>query len=101
MTTTDPTPPERSELDALVALAGREHRAGRLAEAAAACRQILALQPDLAEAHNNLGVICAQQGQFDQATIWLQRAIALKPGYLEAHNNLGGACSSRESLTRP
>ena len=55
MTTASPTPGEPAELDALAALAQREHRAGRLAEAAAAYRKILALRPDVAEMYNNLG----------------------------------------------
>ena len=42
MTAASQTPGEPAELDALAALAQREHRAGRLAEAAAAYRQILA-----------------------------------------------------------
>ena len=54
MTTASPTPGEPAALNALVALAQREHRAGRLAEAAEACRQILAIRPDIAEAHNDI-----------------------------------------------
>ena len=67
MTAANRTPGEPAELDALVALAQREHRAGRLAEAAAAYRKILAIRPDIAEAHNNLGIILAQQGKLDEA----------------------------------
>ena len=62
MTTASQTGGSRAELNALIALAQREHGAGRLAEAAAACRQILAIRPDLAEAHNHLGILLAQQG---------------------------------------
>jgi Tfp pilus assembly protein PilF len=76
-------------LEALIALAQREHRAGRLAEAAAACGRIIALRPDIAEVHNELGVVLAKQGRLDQALPRFERALALKPGYAEAHNNLG------------
>ena len=61
------TPPEPADFSALLALAAGEQRAGRLAEAAAAYRRIIALRPDLAEAHNNLGVVLAQREMFDQA----------------------------------
>ena len=67
MTTAKPTPGEPAELDALAALAQREQCAGRLAEADAAYRKILALRPDIAEAHNNLGIILWQQGKLDEA----------------------------------
>ena len=44
-----------------------EHRAGRLSEAAAAYRQILAIRPNIAEVQNNLGIILCQQGRLDEA----------------------------------
>ena len=89
MTTASPTPGEPAALNALVALAQREHRAGRLAEAAEACRKILAIRPDIAEAHNELGIILAKQDRLDEARPRFEQALALKPGYAEAHNNLG------------
>ncbi len=55
------------ELNALYAQATREHQAGRLVEATAAYRKILARWPGIAEVHNNLGIALCQQGQFDQA----------------------------------
>jgi tetratricopeptide (TPR) repeat protein len=89
MTTASPTPGEPAEVDALLALLEREHGAGRLAEAAAVCRQILALRPNMAEVHNSLGIILAQQGQLDQAGAWFEQALALRPDFIEAQNNLG------------
>ncbi|HEX4144245.1 MAG TPA: sulfotransferase [Pirellulales bacterium] len=88
MTTARPTPPD-AEFDALIALADREQGAGRLAEAAAAYRQIIALRPELAEAYSNLGDVLLDQGQCDEAAAQYVRAIALKPGLFAAHNNLG------------
>jgi len=70
-------------------VAQREHRAGRLAEAAAAYRKILALRSDLVEAHNNLGIILAQQGDADGARTEFEHVLTLKPQYAEVHNNLG------------
>ena len=89
MTTASQTPGEPAELDALVALAQREHRAGRLAEAAAAYRQILVLWPNIAEAYNNLGNVLVGQGKLDEAAAQYERATALKPDLFQAHNNLG------------
>jgi Tfp pilus assembly protein PilF len=98
MTGASKTPGEPAELDALLALAWREIRAGRLDEAVAACRQILAIRPDVAEAHNALGIILAQQNQLDQATKRFEQAIALRPGYTEAHNNLGNVLLGQGKL---
>ena len=81
--------PASQKLDALIALAQREHQAGRLAKAAAAYREILAIQPDIAEAHNNLGNVLLSQGKLDEAVAEFERTVALRPDFAEAHNNLG------------
>ena len=86
-------------LDALVALAVGHHRAGRLPEAAEAYRKILAVRPDIAEVHNDLGILLAQQGQLDQARPRFEQAIALKPAFVEAHNNLGNVLRDLGKLT--
>ena len=80
------------------ALARHEHQVGRLAEAAATCRRVLALRPDLAEPYNNLGVIHAEWGQFDEAVACFQQAIALQANYLEAHKNLGNVLHDQGKL---
>src|ERR1700729_3843017 len=89
MTTSSQTPPEPGDLAALIALAQREHLAGRLAEAAAAYRKILALRTDIAEVYNNLGSVLEQQGQLDEAVAHYERAADLKPQLIQAHNSLG------------
>jgi tetratricopeptide (TPR) repeat protein len=98
MTMASPTPAEAAELDALIALAQREHRAGRLAEAAAAYCQIVALRPDIAEAHNNLGVVLRGQGQLDEAVARFEQALQLRPNYVEAHSNLGATLKQQGKL---
>ncbi len=98
MMTSRSTPGEPAELEALVALVERELARGRLSEAAAAYRQILAIRPDIAEAHNNLGIILAQQGQLDLAAARFHQAIALKPGLPNAHNNLGSVLRRQGKL---
>ena len=62
---------------------------GNLNEAVACYRRALALKPDFAEAHNNLGNTLKNQGKLDEAVVCFHRALELKPGYAEAQNNLG------------
>jgi Flp pilus assembly protein TadD len=69
-----------------------------MAEAAAAYRRVLALRPDIAEVHNNLGVILKNQGRLDQAAAEYQQAIALKPDFVEACNNLGNVLRQQGQL---
>ena len=81
-----------------VALAVREHGAGRLAEAAAAYRRILALRPDSAEVHSNLGDVLREQGKLDAAAVHYQRAVALKPSLFQTLNNLGNLLREQGKL---
>jgi tetratricopeptide (TPR) repeat protein len=67
----------------------RCRREGRLAEAEAACRQILRAQPNLPEAVHLLGLIAHQQGKLDDAIEHLQRACRLAPRAALFHANLG------------
>jgi predicted O-linked N-acetylglucosamine transferase (SPINDLY family) len=64
------------------------HQVGRLREAEAIYRQILAQQPDHAQALNMLGVLSAQTNRLRDALELIQRSIALVPT-AEAYNNLG------------
>ncbi|HEX4146691.1 MAG TPA: tetratricopeptide repeat protein [Pirellulales bacterium] len=89
MTTASQTSSEPGELEALIALALGEHQAGRLAEAAATYRKILAIRPDIAEAHNNLANVLLGQGEPDEAVAHFEHAVTLRPDFAEAHNNLG------------
>ena len=79
MTIARQTPGSPSEVEALVALARQEHGAGRLDAAEAAYRKILALRPDVAEVHNDLGILLAQQGKCAEAIPLLERALAADP----------------------
>ncbi len=72
-------------------LAKRRHGAGRVAEAAALCRGLIAAQPKLAEAENLLGIIAASMGDVDAANAHLSRAVALAPGVAMFQANLSEA----------
>jgi tetratricopeptide (TPR) repeat protein len=84
-------PPAAPEFIRLQAMAVAEHRAGRLTQAASLYRQVLALKPDFAEAHVNLGSLLQAQGDVGQAVAHFRHAIALKPDSAAAHYNLGNA----------
>jgi tetratricopeptide (TPR) repeat protein len=73
----------------------QHHRAGRLDEAVAGYRRVLALRPDRAEAHNNLGAARVAQGRFDEAVAHYERALAVKPNYADAHRNLGSTFAAQ------
>ena len=47
------------------------------------------LDPQDAEAHNNLGITLQELGRLNEAEVSYRKAITLKPDYAEAHNNLG------------
>jgi protein O-mannosyl-transferase len=64
---------------------------GRLPEAIELFKQILQLDPDVAEYHNSLGVALFKTGRQQEAIEHLQEALRLKPDYAQAHYNLGTA----------
>ena len=72
-------------------LALQHHQAGRLGEAENFYRQILAVQPQHADALHLLGVIAHQVGQHGSALDLIRRAIALVPNQPVWHSNLGEA----------
>lgn len=52
-------------------------------------RSAISLDPALAEAHFELGVVLTDQGQAQQAASEFERAVALDPEWAEAHYRLG------------
>jgi protein O-GlcNAc transferase len=65
-------PPEVAEL---LGTGRKHHQAGRLAEAEACYRQVLAAQPDRADVLHLLGVIAQQDGRPDRAVALIAEAI--------------------------
>jgi len=78
----------RGDLNQLVLLGIQHHESGRLAEAEAIYRRIVALSPDDANALHLLGVLSQQSGRPDQAVDLISRAIAIKPTFPAYHVNL-------------
>jgi tetratricopeptide (TPR) repeat protein len=54
-------------------------------------RQALALKPDTAEAHNDLGNALVELGSLAEAVDHYRQALRLAPNSVLAHSNLGGA----------
>jgi protein O-GlcNAc transferase len=74
------------------------HRAGRLTDAEAIYRQVLAQNPNEVDAHNNLGAVLRGLGRIDEAVESYRRAIQLKPDRAEGHYNLGNALRFKVQL---
>ena len=66
-------------------------RSGEPARAREAYERALALQPDLAEASNDLGALLAQAGDLGAAIDRFRAALVAAPDYPDALNNLGYA----------
>jgi predicted O-linked N-acetylglucosamine transferase (SPINDLY family) len=65
------------------------HHCGRNAVAVEIFGQLLALKPDLDDAHNNLGAALWGQGKTTEALACFRRALAISPKNAGAHSNLG------------
>jgi predicted O-linked N-acetylglucosamine transferase (SPINDLY family) len=64
-------------------------QAGKLHEAEALYRQILAQNPRLAEVHNNLGNALKAMGRIDEAGQSYRHALSIRRDIPQIHNNLG------------
>jgi protein O-GlcNAc transferase len=58
-------------------------------EACEALERSAALDPDYADAYNELGLARAETGSLEAAEAAFRKALSLQPDYWEAHNNLG------------
>jgi predicted O-linked N-acetylglucosamine transferase (SPINDLY family) len=74
------------------------HQAGRLAEADAAYREVLAIDPRNSDALHFLGVIAQQQGALESAATWMSQAVAANPANVHAHDNLGKVLEAQGKL---
>ncbi len=74
------------------------HHGGRLVEAEAIYRQILAVAPERADVTHLLGVLAGQTGRSAEAVALLRQSIAMRPAHAEAHKNLGIALKATGQL---
>ena len=83
---TDPNQPVALHLLGVIA-----HQQSKYDIAVKLITKALAINPDFAEAHNNLGNAFTELGKLDEAVASCHKALAIKPDLAEAHNNLGTA----------
>ncbi|MGH8670477.1 MAG: tetratricopeptide repeat protein [Burkholderiales bacterium] len=67
----------------------QHHQAGRLAQAEALYRRVLAVQPRNAAVLNLLGIVVSQTGRHDDAANLIGSAIEVDPKLADYHHNLG------------
>ena len=72
---------------------------GKLQEAEALYRELIAAGTNNHIVYGNLAAICGMQGRFDELIELLGKTIQLKPNYPDAHNNLGNALKEQGELT--
>jgi tetratricopeptide (TPR) repeat protein len=78
--------------DSALGLAAKREYDAAIAEWARA----IAISPDDAKAHNNLGVALLAKGDVDGGLVQFRKAVEIRPEYAEAHYNLGGALLRRQ-----
>jgi predicted O-linked N-acetylglucosamine transferase (SPINDLY family) len=76
----------------------RQQQAGKLAEAEAGYRQILAVDDLQPEVYYNLGIVLRNRGQMQEAVDVYERALELRPRFPRAINNLGATLESMGRL---
>ena len=82
----------------LASLGDVERRQGDLVAAEASLSQAIAAQPNLAEAHNNMGMLRLNQADYHGAVSYFREAARLKPEMPMAHYNLGIALREMNDL---
>jgi Flp pilus assembly protein TadD len=87
-----------NSIAAAFATAVHHHQAGNLQVAEQIYRQILALNPNHADALNLLGVVAFQSGACDQAAEYISRAIELNPQEAKYHSNLGNVLQGQRKF---
>ena len=71
---------------------------GQPDEAIAQFQKALGINPNYAEADNNLGNALLQKGRLDGGDLAVQKALKINPNYAEAHSNLGLAFAQKGRL---
>ena len=71
------------------ALAVQNHKKNNLQVAENLYNETLKTNPNYAGAHNNLGIVLNELGEYQKAISSYEKAIQIQPNYVEAHYNLG------------
>jgi tetratricopeptide (TPR) repeat protein len=81
-----------------LAAGNQSQERGDLRQAESCYREALQLEPDLAEAHNGLGIALAQQGDLAGAEASFRQVVRLIPSAAQAHSNLGNVLKDQGRL---
>jgi protein O-GlcNAc transferase len=73
-------------------------RNGNLEDAKECYRHAIALDPDYAKAHSNLGFVLREQGNFGDAELSLKTALTFDPNIADAHYMLGTIYQNQDRL---
>lgn len=76
----------------------KAHLSGQLAEAIAGYKSALAVDPELCDAHSNLGLAYNQQHNYANALSELRKALALNPKDAITYNGIGAALKAEKDL---
>jgi predicted O-linked N-acetylglucosamine transferase (SPINDLY family) len=87
-----------ASLSEALRIALTHQRAGRLDLAQEVYRRILAVEPDQADALNNLGTLLRLQGELRAAELCYRRALQARPDFAEAYNNLANVLQTLGEL---
>ena len=90
------TEPRNAELLQFVAMLCQTQ--DKFADAAALCTKAVAIAPNSAEAHYNLGTALMKQGRSEQAIASFEKSLALAPGNYDVLNNLAVALTAADRL---
>jgi len=71
---------------------------GLLDDAVFAFQNALKIEPDCAEAYNNLGNVLKNQGKLDEAVEAYVEALSIKPDFAEACNNMGNCLKDQVKI---
>lgn len=91
-----PTPGNREAAESAFARGRQLHRAGRLAEAAAAYRQAVEADPSHFEAQFNLGLVTFELRNYRQSLAAWEHALAVKPDSVDARYNFALALKAAD-----
>ena len=64
----------------------------RYPQAADLIGQAIAVSPNVAKYHNNMGTVQREMGRHNEAVAAYRRALEIDPGLIDGHHNLGNAC---------
>jgi len=75
-------------------------QAGRADDARGQYEDVIALMPDFAEAHSNLGLLALRRGDLEVAEAQCRKALSARADFPEANYNLGAVLERRGDLQR-